>query len=109
MVKQIGGKYNIYKVDCNMSDVISFACSREATSIITRGENNTNPSIIPGKPNEEGLIHFFKKENGWNFVSESEYQEKKGEIPNLCYACRNPIKNFQERQFPDLSLLVQEL
>ena len=92
-----------------MSDVISFACSREATSIITAGEKNTTPSIIPGKPNEEGLIHFYKKDNGWNFITESEYKEKKGEIPDLCFACRNPINNFQEKTFPDLDLLVQEL
>ena len=62
-------KYIIYKLNYKMSDVISFSCGRYSTTLIIAGEKNTTPSIIPGKPNEEGLVHFYKKDNEWKFIS----------------------------------------
>ena len=62
-------KHAIYKLDYKMSDVISFSCGRCSTTFIIAGEKNTTPSIIPGKPNEEGLVHFYKKDNEWKFIS----------------------------------------
>ena len=59
-------------------------------------------SINPDKPEEKGLVHFYQVvteqtgEDGkpvkeWRFVSPSEYEAKKNEIPALCYATRHPI------------------
>ena len=65
-------------------------------------------SINPDKPQEKGLVHFYQVvteqtgEDGkpvkeWRFVSPSEYEAKKNEIPELCYASRHPINWLIEK------------
>ena len=51
-------------------------------------------SIIPDKPEATGLIHFYENGGVWKFLSEEEYEAKKGELPALSFASRHPIEDF---------------
>ena len=42
-------------------------------------------------------------------MTQEEYQDKKGELPDLSFACRYPIENFREKTFPDLDALLPEI
>ena len=53
-------KLFIYKIDVKASEVISFSCSRNAIHLVFAGEKSSTTSMIPGKPNEEGVVHFYK-------------------------------------------------
>ena len=68
------------------------------------------PSINPNKPEATGLIHFYQSEDGkWNFVSEEDYQSQKSQLPDICFATRHPIKNFETKSFPNLKDLSKNL
>ena len=67
--KKLDGKYNIYKIDCKAEDVISFSCTRNSTNFVIAGEVINNTSIVPGKPDEQGLVHFYKQDNEWKFMT----------------------------------------
>lgn len=42
-------------------------------------------------------------------MTQEEYQDKKGELPDLSFACRYPIGNFKDKTFPDLEALLPEI
>ena len=73
-----------------------------SVAYLLKGDNKKQVSIVPDKPEAKGLIHFFKKDGSWNFVTEEEYEEKKGDLPRLCFATRTPIASFSDKTFPDL-------
>lgn len=83
----------------------SFACNYVSTSILIKNEPEKFVSVCPEKPEEAGLIHFYKKDDAWVFVTPDEYQDKKEEIPDLCFATRHAIKDLKEQDFPDLTAL----
>jgi len=66
-------------------------------------------SIVPEKPDASGLIHFYKKEGAWAFVTAEEYEEKKGDLPTLSFATRHSIENFSSKTFADLAALESQL
>ena len=72
----------------------------------SKTEEKPIPSIIPDKPKERGLIHFYRKDNQWHFLTQDEYHQKKATLPLLSFACRYPIAGFQEHQFPNLEELA---
>ena len=88
---------------------MDFACSRSATCVIMQGEKPPQGSIIPDKPEATGLIHFYKSGDEWKFITEDEYEEKKGELPALSFACRHSIEDFKEKTLPDLTALLPEI
>ena len=88
--------YLIADVDANK--VIDYAVTRTSVAYLFEGQNKKSVSIVPDKPEATGLIHFYKKQDGnWAFVTAEEYIDKKDEIPDLCFACRHPIRNFSEK------------
>ena len=79
----------------DLGNVQHFSCGRTTISFIKgKPEEKQKPSIIPGKPNERGLIHFYKQDNKWNFLTQDEYEKKKATLPLLSFACRHPIVGF---------------
>ena len=62
-------------------------------------------SIVPSKPDAAGLIHFYKKEGVWEFITAEEYEEKKAELPALSFATRHSISDLNSKIFPDLVAL----
>ena len=63
----------IYQIiDVDAEKVVDFACSYSAVAYLIGGDNKKPASFIPDKPDATGLIHFYKKEGSWNFVTEEE-------------------------------------
>jgi len=73
--------------------------------ILKAKETTKQKSIVPNNPDATGLIHFFKKDGNWEFVTQEEYETKKEQLPKLCFATRYPISDFSERNFPDLTVI----
>ena len=76
---------------------------------VLQGGKKKPASFVPEKPEASGLIHFYKKENEWKFVTEDEYEAKKDELPAICFATRHAIANFSDKTFPDLTGLEAKL
>ena len=57
----------------------------------------------------EGLAHFFKRDAEWHFVTASDYEARRGELPLVCFATRNSVKEFATRDFPNLEALAAQL
>ena len=74
-----------------------------------KGADKPPPSIIPDKPDETGLIHFYKLDNEWKFLTSAEYEEHKAELPPLSFATRHPIGSFMDKSFPDLEELTAKV
>lgn len=41
-----------------------------------------------------GMLHCYKKGDEWKFVTEDEYEQKKNELPDICWAFKCPIKDI---------------
>ena len=90
-VKKVYGRYICKLGGFTANNVIDFSCGKCATVFVMKGEDKPPPSIIPDKPDEKGLIHFYKQDNEWKFLTSAEYEEHKGELPPLSFATRHPI------------------
>ena len=66
-------------------------------------------SIIPGNPDYQGLVHFYKKDGEWQFITAENYQKEKDTLPKLSFACRHTINGFKDKEWPDLTNLAQEI
>jgi len=107
---------NFVKLSNNIThnDVIDFACSASATFLIMQKSAETLPSIVPGEPENRDLIHFYKKENNWVFITKADYNSAdfdSGEMPKICFATRHPIKDFDKIKdeldfIPDLNEII---
>jgi hypothetical protein len=40
------------------------------------------------------MLHCYKKGDEWKFVTEDEYEQKKNELPDICWAFKCPIKDI---------------
>lgn len=56
-----------------------------------------------------GMIHCYKKDDQWHFVTENDYEEKKNEMPALCFAFKSPIKDMADKEWLDLEALAKEV
>lgn len=54
-------------------------------------------------------MHFFKKGNDWVYIAQDEYEERKGELPDLSFAIKCPIEDIPKREWPDLDALAKEV
>ena len=91
----------------------------------------------PENPEATGLMHFYrvdhptkildgKKAKMWKFVTAEQYEERKDELPDLCFATRHPIKALAQcakniadntasylewtyNDLPDLDALAEEV
>ena len=95
--------------DVDANSVTDFAMGYRTIAYLIAGDNKSKMSIVPEKPEAKGLIHFFKKDGNWAFVTEDEYEEKKSELPKLSFASRHPISDFNSKTFADLAALESQL
>ena len=89
--------------------ITSFGTTYESLAFVRQLPAEKSASIIPDKPDEQGLIHFYRDNGAWVFVTESEYEEKKAELPRLVFATRHSIKDFSDKEWPDLDALAAGL
>lgn len=72
--------------------------------------DSVSEHTVTGKEGvQKGFLHFYKKDGKWNYVTEAEYEQKKAELPDLCFACKYPIQDLESKPFPDLDELAQKL
>ena len=92
----------------NHNDVVDFACTREATWVIMQKKVEPLPSIIPDKADYRGLVHFYKQGGQWRFIEEDDLEMEHGRLPDICFATRHPIKDWDrvsKEILPDLDEL----
>jgi hypothetical protein len=75
-------------------DVADFACSFEASFIIISKSVEVLPSIVPDEPENRDLVHFYKQRGQWNIIKDEEFQMHQDRLPDICFATRHPIKDF---------------
>ena len=76
--------------------------SLNASYFIFSAEKEERKSIDPENPDAVGLIHFYQEldQNGdkkWKFLSAADYEAKKSELPNICFATHHPMASFLDR------------
>ena len=59
--------------------------------------------------NYEGLTHCYKKDGKWVVIEEKDYEAKKAELPDVCFALINPQKNLDCIKWPDLDIFKDQL
>ena len=76
---------------------------KTASYVLTGSDDDERKSIDPAHPEERGLIHFYQQEiegktdkegnplKEWRFLTPAEYEAKKNELPDVCYATRHEI------------------
>lgn len=62
-----------------------------------------------GTPAPAGLLHCYKKDDKWHFVSESELSAKKDSLPTISFAFKTPIRDLDSKEWPDLDKLLGEI
>jgi hypothetical protein len=49
-----------------------------------------------------GMLHFYKVNGKWEYVTADEYEEKKSTLPDLCFVTKCPIEDLENKEWPDL-------
>jgi hypothetical protein len=93
--------------------LVDFLAHDSASIVVLAGGatavDNLYSHTLPAGKQVQGLVHFYKKEGEWQFVSEDEYEAKKSELPDLCLVIKCPIEDLPSREWPDLDALAQEI
>lgn len=76
--------------------ILDFSCSEKASLVIIEGEAGKPAELLhkhslPNGVDCQGLLHLYKKDGKWIYVPWSEYEAKKSELPDLCFAIKCPI------------------
>jgi hypothetical protein len=64
---------------------------------------------LPDGTKCQGLLHCYKKGDDWHFVGPDEYEAKKKELPDLCFAFKCPITDIKDKEWPDLEALANDV
>lgn len=88
--------------------ILDFSAGAEVSIVIVDGpaEKFTDRLYrhdLPDGRTTRGLIHFYKQGGEWHFVTEDEYEQKKHELPALCFATKCPITSIADRSWLDLA------
>lgn len=82
--------------------IIDFSAASKYSMVIIGGEEKIEDGLyeheMPDKTKAKGLLHFYKKDGAWKFLDEAQYDEAKkaGTIPDVCFATKCGIKNFDK-------------
>lgn len=99
-------------------NIVDFTAGHRTSHVIIEGDKNIldginehNMDCIDGNV-VKGVLHFyFDSADQLQFVTPEDYESKKNEIPDVCYAIKAPISSFEKlKLLPDLkSIAVQFL
>jgi len=79
-------KKTLYKLEhVSASNLLDFSCGQYMTMFLNKPIEKVS-SIIPGRETPSGLTHAFKDGQKWSFLAQDEYEERKSELPGLCFA-----------------------
>jgi len=95
------------------SRVQSFFAGSQYSCVLLKGEQmpieNVSEHIIPESGIQKGFLHFYKQADKWHYVSQSEFEQKKHELPAVCFAMKYPIADLESKPFPNLDELLNQL
>ena len=63
--------------------------------MILNQQINEITSFVPDQRDMTGLTHLYRENGAWKFITEDEYESRKDELPDLCFAIRYPFENFE--------------
>lgn len=98
---------------------MDFNGTKSATFFIIKNEIEVIPSIVENEPNNHGLTHFYFDEvsKEWEIVKQEDFEDKekgtsrKNKMPDLLFATRHPIKNWdavkKSKVLPNLTELLK--
>ena len=93
--------------------VADFQAHSSASIVVIEGPESPQEDlynhVLPEGRKAKGLLHLYKKGDQWQYVTEEEYEAKKSELPDLCFAVRCPIADVPSKEWPDLSALASEV
>lgn len=96
-------------MDVEADQIADFATTYNSVFFVIRGGQKKPISFVPEKPDNTGLVHFYKKGSEWSYVTADEYEAKKDELPDVCFATRHPIPDFTNKKFPEIEGLQAAL
>lgn len=68
---------------------------------------NVSEHKIAEKEVEKGFLHFYKKGEKWHYVAEKDFEEKKKDLPPICFAIKYPIQDLESKPFPEIEDLLK--
>lgn len=88
--------------------ILDFAAGTDVSLVVVDGPTDKFTDRLyrhelPDGRTARGLIHFYKQGDEWHFVTEDEYEQKKHELPALCFATKCPISGIADRSWLDLA------
>jgi hypothetical protein len=93
--------------------VADFKAHAVASIVVIEGPESPQEDlynhVLPDGKKAKGMLHLYKKGDEWQYVTEEEYEAKKSELPDLCFAVRCPIEDIPSKEWPDLSALAKEV
>mmetsp|Transcript_41597 Transcript_41597/g.63474 ORF Transcript_41597/g.63474 Transcript_41597/m.63474 type:complete len:255 (+) Transcript_41597:414-1178(+) len=93
--------------------IVDFSSGDLASMVVLDGSCDIDKNLyshkLPDGRTVSGLLHFFKKDGQWTYVSEEEVASGKATLPDLCLAIRCPIEDIPSLQWPDLDALAAEV
>lgn len=97
----------------NDRNVVDFVAHDQASLVIIGGgatdAENLYAHTLPEGKKAKGLLHLYKQNGEWKYVTEEDYEEKKAELPDLCFAIKCPIENLTSLDWPDLEAIGKEI
>lgn len=99
-----GDKLVLLGAQISHDDVIDFACTRGASFVIMQKAVEQLPSILADEPEYRGLVHFYRNKGKWIFIKEEDLAMQVDRLPELVYATRHPIKDFEAALIDDTLL-----
>jgi hypothetical protein len=93
--------------------IVDFHAQNHDSLVIMSGGSDASENLyshnLPDGKKAKGILHFYKKDGAWVFVTEDEFEQRKSELPDLCFAIKSPIEDIETKEWPDLDALTKEV
>lgn len=96
-------------------NIVDFTAGHRTSHVIIEGDKNIldgiNEHNIEGNA-DKGVLHFYiDSMEQLHFIAPADYESKKGDIPDICYAIKAPISSIEKLNLlPNLkSIAMQSL
>lgn len=106
LTTKYGDNFKMIKTFSNLTkQIVDFEGTMQASVVITQTPMSLPDSIIKNEPQNRDFLHLVKGNNG-NFEIIKPEDVIEDQLPNICFATRHPIKNFEmtSNQLPSLPL-----
>jgi len=94
-------------------NIVDFMAHDKASLVIIGGGATDADDLyahkLPDGKKAKGLLHLYKQNGVWKFVTEEDYEQRKAELPDLCFAIKCPIENLTSLDWPDLEAIGKEI